>query len=116
MAIGAAVDEVVDDGIKIIVFTVNFIRNLRQILGLHQLKLMPNRRNDAFVSLPRVVNERAIAALHFLFNHAAPADAMIRQLAVPFIVIERDLAFFQALLWRFAFTPGFAAIEFIKLA
>src|ERR1041384_5544253 len=57
-----------------------------------------------------------VAALHFLFNHATPPDAMIRQLAIPFVVIECDFAFFQTLLRSFAFAPGFAAVELVEFA
>jgi len=77
---------------------------------------MANRRDDAFITLARFVNEFAIAALHFLFNHTTPPDTMIRQLAIPFVVIEGDFAFLQTLLRRFSFAPRFAAVEFVEFA
>src|ERR1051325_6469184 len=77
---------------------------------------MPNRRDDALVTVASFIDERAIATLHFLFNHAAPADAMVSQLAIPLVVIERDLAGFQILLRRVGFAPRLAAVQFIELA
>ena len=41
---------------------------------------------------------------------------MIDQLAVPFIVVEGDLAGFKTLFRRFPFAPGLAAIEFVEFA
>src|SRR3954463_2418721 len=40
---------------------------------------------------------------------------MIDELAVPFVVIERDFVGFEILLRGFAVTPGFAALEFVEL-
>src|SRR5262245_5439323 len=40
---------------------------------------------------------------------------MVRELAVPFVVVECDLAFFESLFRRFAFAPGFAAVKFVEL-
>ena len=50
------------------------------------------------MAFARFIDKVAAAMLHFLFHHATPADAMIGQLAVPLVVVERDFAFFQILL------------------
>src|SRR5882724_6207285 len=63
-----------------------------------------------------LVYKRTIATLYFLFDYPAPAHPMIGQLTVPFVVIKSDLSLFQTLLWHFALAPGFAAIQFVKLA
>ena len=62
----------------------HFIRHTRQVLGLHQLKLVTYRRNDALVPFLCLIDEVAIAMLHFLLDHATPAETMIGQLAIPF--------------------------------
>ena len=68
------------------------------------------------VAFARLIDKRAIAALHFLFHHAAPADAMVGQLAIPLVVVERHLTFFQVLLRRLGLAPRFAAFQFVGFA
>ena len=58
----------------------------------------------------------AIAMLHAFFDHAAPAQAMIGQLAIPLVVVVSHFAFFNRLLRQFGFGPGFGAREFVRLA
>ena len=106
LTVRATIDEEVHHCVKIVIIAVEFVRNARQVFRLHQLKLMTNRRDDAFVTLARVVDEIAAAALHFLFDYATPADSMIYQFAVPLVIIESDLALFESLLRRFAFAPA----------
>ena len=64
--------------------------------------------------IARVIDKGPVAALHALFDHAAPGDAMIHQLAVPFVVVESNFAGFQVLFGNFTFTPGLAALKFVE--
>ena len=47
LAIGFAIDDVIDYRIQIKLFAVKFIGNARQLFRLHQLKLMTDGRDDA---------------------------------------------------------------------
>jgi predicted methyltransferase MtxX (methanogen marker protein 4) len=40
LPVGAAVDKEIDDRVQIVILAVEFVGDLRQILRLHQLKLM----------------------------------------------------------------------------
>src|SRR6476620_4718572 len=77
---------------------------------------MTNRRHDTSVALAGIIDEIAAAALHLLFDHATPTDAMIDQLAVPLVVIESNLALFESLFGRLAITKGFAAVQLVEFA
>ena len=116
MAIGAPIDEEVHHRVQIIVFAIDFVGDTRQVFRFHQLKLVADRRDDAFVSFAGVVNERAVAALHFLFDYPAPTHAMIHQFAVPLVIVEGDFTGCQILLRHFTFAPGLAAFEFVEFA
>src|SRR5678815_2402443 len=67
----------------------------------------------AFTSL---IHKRAIPVLHALLDYATPTKAMIRQLSVPLVVVVSDFAFEQLEFGAFAFSPHFAALEFIGFA
>src|SRR2546426_9514577 len=75
---------------------------------------MTNRRNDAPISLAGIVDKRAIATLHFLFNDAAPGDPMVSQLAIPLVIIECNFAGLEILFGNFSLAPGLAAVQFVK--
>src|SRR2546423_3661099 len=77
---------------------------------------MTNRRDDSFVAVTRLIDERSVAALHLLFDHATPTDAMIGQLAIPLVVIKSHLTRFEILFRSFAFAPSLSAVKLIKLA
>ena len=47
MAVGPPVDDKLDECIQIVIFAVDLAVDTRQILGLHQLELVPDRGYDA---------------------------------------------------------------------
>ena len=116
MPVSTTIDHVVDYGVQIKLFAINFIRHARQVLGLHQLKLMPYRRNHTLVPLFRLIDKAAVAVLHLLLDNATPAKAMIGQLAIPLIVVVRNFSFREDLLRRLSFRPCFRAGELIRIA
>src|ERR1044072_229708 len=102
LSIGPAINHIVNNSVEIKLFAVDFIGNTYEILGLHQLKLMAYRRDDALVSFLCVFDEIAIAMLYFLLDDSTPAKSMIRQLAIPLVVVECNLTFGEHLLGRLA--------------
>src|SRR5207245_180899 len=114
--VGAAIDHIINHGVEIKLFAIQLVEHARQILGFQQLKLMTNRRDHAFVSLARLLDECLVAALHAFLNHAAPADAVVSKLAIPLVVVESNLALFQNLLGSLGFEPAFSAVDFVRFA
>src|SRR6185437_16689959 len=58
----------------------------------------------------------AVAMLHLLLDHAAPAEPMIGQLAVPLVVVVGHFTFTERLLGRLGFGPCVSASEFVRIA
>src|SRR6185436_3638890 len=77
---------------------------------------MAYRRDDTLVSLFCMFDEIAIAMLHFLLDDATPAKSMIRELAIPLVVVESDFTLDQHLLGRLALGPGFGAHQIVRFA
>ena len=108
-----AIDDVIDDRVEVILFTIQLVGNPEQIFRLHQLKLVTNRRNHALVALAGLFDKDLIAMFHAFFYHPAPAKAMVSQLAIPLVLVESNFAFFNHLLRKLSFPPRFSAGEFI---
>src|ERR1051326_2741744 len=92
IAIRTAIDYKINDSVEIKLLAIDLIRNAREILRLHQLKLMPDRRDDTLVPFLREIHEVAIAMLHLLLDNPTPANPMIGQLSIPLVVVVRNLA------------------------
>ena len=58
---GASVHHVIDYGFQIEFFPVQLIGYAQQVFGLHQLKLITNRRNHAAVTFARLLDEFFVA-------------------------------------------------------
>src|SRR5215213_6001552 len=54
--------------------------------------------------------------LHFLLDHTAPAETMIRQLTIPLVVVVCHFTFSEDLLGRLGFGPCFSAGELVRIA
>ena len=112
----AAIDHVINHRIQIKLLAIQLVGDPRQIFRLHQLKLVADGRNHAFVALASFLDKSPIAMLHALFNHPAPAQTVIGQLPVPLVIVVSHLAFFNRLLRQIGFGPGLRARQFIRLA
>src|SRR5437660_5266580 len=77
---------------------------------------MTDRRDDSLVPFTSLLDEGFFTTLHALFDHPAPAESMVRQFSVPFVIGERDLALLQILLGRLRFEPRFGAVDLVGLA
>src|SRR5690606_18960876 len=87
-AVGLAVDDKIYESVKVVFLAVDLPMDPREILRLHQLELMPDRRYYAAIAATRQFNKGAIARFYSLFDHAAPTDAIVIQLTVPLVVGE----------------------------
>src|ERR1043165_7167415 len=77
---------------------------------------MPDRRDDALVSLFRLIDKVTIAMLHLFLDDATPAQPVIGQFAIPLVVVVSNFAFREDLLRSFSFGPAFGASEFVRFA
>src|SRR5947209_17868779 len=50
LAVGASVNDVINQRVQIVVVAVQLVRNALQTFGLHQLKLVAYRRDDAAIA------------------------------------------------------------------
>ena len=116
LAVGPAIDDKIDQRVQIVIFAVEFAIDPCQIFRFHQLKLMPDRRNNAAITCAGEFDKGAVAELDLLFDHAAPADAVIVQLAVPFVVGKGDVVRLKSLLGHLALRPRLRALQFVRLA
>src|SRR6185503_17880527 len=92
------VERVIDHRLQIVIFSVNLTANSPEVLRAHQLKLISYRRDHPSVPAANHLNESARAASAGALDDTTPARAVISQLAIPFIVVERPIALFQVVL------------------
>ena len=116
MTVGSAVDDEIDECVEVVIFAVDLAVDAGQIFGLHQLKLMPDRRDHAAITRTRELDKIAVALLHFLLNYAAPTDAIIVQFAVPFVIRKRNIVRLKRLLRHIALRPSLRALQIVGLA
>ena len=77
---------------------------------------MSDGRDYAAVAVTRLVDKRAISMLDLFFDHAAPAESMIGELAVPLIVIVGHFTIFQVLFRALSLYPGFGTLELVGVS
>ena len=62
---------------------------------------MPDRRDHAAVSRPGELDKVAVPVAYLLLDYAAPADAIVVQFAVPFVIGKRNIIGFEGLFRHF---------------
>src|SRR5215471_4808365 len=95
------VQGVVYDCLQVVVFSVNLAANLAQVFGPQELKLVSNRRDDSGIAAANHLDEAAGPARAGPLYDAAPACAVISEVAVPLVVIIGFVTLLQVLLGCF---------------
>src|ERR1051325_10400635 len=116
LPVGPSVDDVIYDGVEVVIVAVNLARDAHQAFRLHHLKLVANGRDYSAIALARLLDEGRSALLHTLFDDATPARPVIRQLSIPLVIVEGHLARFQALLGHFLLHPHLNAVQIVRVA
>jgi len=70
------------------------------------------------MTLAGLIHESTIAMLYLFFDYATPAETMIRQFAVPLIIVVGDFAFLQFLFGAYVagLDAGYAYSSWPKMA
>src|SRR3990172_7294102 len=114
MTIGATVYNIIDYGIQIVVLSIQLVCDSSKVFWFHQLKLMTNRGNHAFVAFTRLLNKGTLSTPHLLFDYATPAQPVISKLAVPLIVVVGNFSRFQSLFRGLSLTPCFCSSKLVR--
>ena len=91
--VGLAVDHEFDKCVEIVILTVDLAVYTLQISD-SSIEIGVYRRDHAAVTRACKLDKMRSPSSLF-FDHAAPADAIVIQLTVPFVVCERDVIGFE---------------------